>query len=397
MTTSRILFALGAVVLVLVLVYLTIGSSPRSKSRTNPKIDLVVGIDGSNADPGRLAVEEPARPGEWPKNPNVLLVSIDTLRADHLGAYGARRDVSPAIDRLAEDAVLFDRAFVAVPKTTPSLVSLLSGLHPKSHGVRKLRVAASDKLPLLPERLQTAGYATAGFCGQFNCARKWGLGRGFDLYEDRFDYDVGHDPDRVGGGFYPASEKRAADLVDRTIDWIEEQRGQSQPFFAWLHLMDPHAGYSPPSPYLDMFAGTTAFSANSVHGNSVPPDLIHVQAKIEGKEDYDDYVNRYDGEIRYLDDQLVRLFDYLKKEELYRDSLIVLTADHGEFMGEVDNGVRYFTHGGTLHESELRVPLIVKLPARFAAGTRVSRLVSLVDIAPTISGCSGWRLRPLMA
>jgi uncharacterized sulfatase len=146
-----------------------------------------------------------------------------------------------------------------------------------------------------------------------------------------------------------------------------------------------------------MFAGTTAFSANSVHGNSVPPDLIHVQAKIEGKEDYDDYVNRYDGEIRYLDDQLVRLFDYLKKEELYRDSLIVLTADHGEFMGEVDNGVRYFTHGGTLHESELRVPLIVKLPARFAAGTRVSRLVSLVDIAPTISGCSGWRLRPLMA
>ena len=324
------------------------------------------------------------------QTPDILLISIDTLRSDHLGSYGYARATSPGMDGLARDGVLFRQALVPMPKTTPSLASLLSGLHPKSHGTFRLGFPVDPAIPFLAQLLKNEGYATGGVCGQYNCSSKFGFGRGFDFFEDRFGAPVrvGQLPARTGGGFQPGSEKRAGEIVDEALGWLEQQR-DAAPFFLWLHFMDPHAGYAAPAPYSQQFSGPSPLSGNSFTGPKVPLDLIQPQALVEGINDYDYYLNQYDAEIRYLDDQLDRLIQHLKEQELYRNMLIILTADHGEYMGESSDRFVVFHHGDTLYESEVRVPLIVKLPQNRFAGTGNDGLVSVVDIVPTVMSVLG--------
>ena len=370
----------------------------RGSVRRDPSVELVV--EGPARRMGRasqadsVSARDPARPNTWPRVPNIVLISVDTLRADHLGSYGYARDVSPSIDSLAADGVLFERAFATIPKTTPSLVSLLSGLQPKTHRVQQLKVPVSTSVPLLPKILNDSGYATAGFCGQFNCSRRWGFDRGFQHFDDHFEFLFGQESDRVGGGFYPSSEKRAGYLVDEAMAWIDAHGPDSRPFFVWLHLMDPHAGYAPPAPHAERFRGSSGSSANAFHGPLVPVEMIHTQARVTGIVEYDYYVNHYDAEIRYLDDQLGRLLGFLEKQDLYEDALIVLTADHGEYMGEADAGIFYFSHGSSLFDSEIRIPLIVKPPRAGAKPVRTDRLVSIVDVAPTILWSAGIEAGP---
>jgi arylsulfatase A-like enzyme len=322
-------------------------------------------------------------PSEWPKRSNIILISVDTLRADHVNVYGYERDVSPAITRLAANGVVFEQAFVNAPKTSPSLVSIMTGLEVKEHKIHELRTELDEAVPVLAEALQGAGYSTAGFCGQFNCSRRWGFGRGFDHYDDRFEFEDGQRTDRVGGGFYPASEKRAAYLVEEAISWLKVLPADDAPYFIWLHFMDPHAGYAAPSPYTQMYTGRSQFSANSLVGPKVPTDLINQQARVEGIADYDYYVNQYDAEIRYMDNQIGRFLTYLEAEGAYDDALVIFTADHGEYMGETADQARYFSHGSTLYDSEIKVPLIVKLPGNRFGGRRSAELASLIDITPT--------------
>jgi arylsulfatase A-like enzyme len=395
---ARIALLIGVAVLAALAATRLLRPGYRDGARDAASIELVVEAPAPRPEPGSgspaWAGAGPARPARWPRAPNIVLISVDTLRADHLGAYGYARDVSPAIDSLAEDGVLFERAFVAIPKTTPSLVSLLSGLQPKTHGVQRLKIPVSNAVPLLAQVLSDHGYATAGFCGQFNCSRRWGFDRGFQHFDDRFEFDVGQESVLVGGGFYPTSEKRAGYLVDEAMAWIEVREGDPRPFFVWLHLMDPHAGYAPPPPYPERFQGASAFSAHAFHGAAVPVEMIHSQARVEGVVSYEDYVNRYDAEIRYLDDQLRRLFGFLRTTGLYREAVILLTADHGEYMGEADAGIFYFSHGSSLFESEIRIPLLFKPPQAGAKPIRSDRLVSIVDVAPTILWSAGIQAPP---
>lgn len=322
--------------------------------------------------------------------PDVVLITIDTLRSDHLGVYGYSRETSPAIDRLARDGVVFDAAFSPAPRTSPSLASLMSGLPVKDHRVYALRIPLDPSIPTLGEVLQRAGYLTAGFCGQFNCSRKSGLGRGFDHYEDDFEGpETWEEHARLGGGFHPTSEKRGAAIVDSALGWLEERGSGSAPVFAWLHLMDPHAGYAPPAPYREHFSGPSPFSHRSVLGKRIPLDRIHPQAKISSVNRYDRYLNLYDAEIRYADEQLGRLFDDLRRKALYDDALILLTSDHGEYMGESARHITYFGHGESLFDSELRIPLIVKLPDGRLGGTRRSNLVSLTEVMPGVLSVLG--------
>jgi arylsulfatase A-like enzyme len=360
----------------------------RFRSFFGPKLEYVAGASEPPKSPGA----EFPRPPEWREHPDIILISVDTLRSDHLGVYAYPRETSPAIDHFARDGVIFERAFVTAPKTTPSLASLLSGLAVKTHKIYDLRMPVGDSIPLVPEMLKEVGYATAGFCGQFNCDERFKLNRGFDHYDGDFSTIEENDAhSRAGGGFHPNSERRAEYLVDAATAWISERDPGEAPVFVWLHLMDPHAGYAAPSPYPDMFSGPSIFSDQSLSGPKIPMRLIQDQALDGEIDDYDYYLNRYDAEIRYLDDRLGRFFATLRERGHYDDALILFTSDHGEYMGESTRSDRYFHHGGTLFDSEVRVPLVVKFPGKRYAGSRVERVVSLVDLAPTILAVASGR------
>ena len=285
---------------------------------------------------GRSAVERAA------PRPNVLLVTIDTFRADRLGA-----GVTPALDRLAGSGVRFTNARTAVPLTLPSHTTILTGLLPTAHGVRENGLdALSAAHPTLARLLKAARYRTAAFVGAFVLDRRYGLAEGFDTYDDRIPRDP-RATERL------EAERPASAVIDAALAWLDQSPATSNqqraPFFIWIHLYDPHAPYNPPAEFR---ARTTS---------------------------------AYDGEIAYADSQISRVFTWLNDRSLTNETMIVVAGDHGEGLG--DHGER--THGMLLYDSTLRVPLVISLPAGltgrggFAAGTR-DEVVSLVDIAPTI-------------
>ncbi len=267
---------------------------------------------------------------------SVILVTIDTLRADHVGAYGAGLARTPALDALAGEGARFDRCVAQVPLTLPSHTSLLSSTYPPFNQVRDNGgFQAPAALTLLSEVLQGRGMATAAFIGAFVLHNKWGLAQGWDLYSDRFD------PARYGR-ILLENEKRADEVLGEARQWLERIGGRR--FFAWIHLYDPHSPYDPPPPYP---RGTPRAASR--------------------------------GEVEYTDAELGKFIAFLKEKGLYERTLIVVAADHGEGLG--DHGED--GHGMFLYETTVRVPLIVRAPRPFAART-VPRTVELVDVAPTI-------------
>lgn len=283
-----------------------------------------------------LAAPSCSRGGD---RPNVLLVTIDTLRADRLGAYGARHVATPALDRLAGEGVRFDAAYAVAPLTLPSHVSMLSGWLPAAHGVRTndaFRVPPG--VPLVAESLRDAGYETAAFVGSFVLGRRTGIDRGFAHFDD----EVG-----------TAGERRGEDVVRRAAEWLA-RRQTGRPFFVWVHLFDPHLDYEPPEPYRSQYAGRP-----------------------------------YDGEIAYADHCVGLLLEQLEERGLSDRTAIVAAADHGEALG--DHGER--SHGATLYESVTRVPLLVK-PVRAPARSEVATPVSTAAVAPTLLELAGVR-RPV--
>jgi arylsulfatase A-like enzyme/Tfp pilus assembly protein PilF len=271
---------------------------------------------------------------------NVLLVSIDTLRADRLGSYGHARAATPVLDRLASEGIRFENAATVAPLTLPAHASLLTGTFPTAHGVRDNGgfYVADDEVTLA-ETLGARGYRTGGFVGAFVLDRRWGIAQGFDTWFDDFDLSR---PDLPG---MDAIQRRGADVVDRAAAWLAEQ-SSAAPFFAFVHLYDPHTPYEAPEPYRSRF----------------PRDLS----------------GAYDAEIAYADAQVGRLVALLAQHGRLDDTLVVVLGDHGEALG--DHGEA--THGFFVYEPALRVPLIFRVPGR--APRVVSEPVRLVDVAPTI-------------
>jgi arylsulfatase A-like enzyme/Flp pilus assembly protein TadD len=273
----------------------------------------------------------------------VLLITIDTLRWDRLGCYGARSVRTPAADALAAQGARFENALAQVPITFPSHTVILTGTYPMYNGTRHY---TSPRLPpsigLLPEAFRRHGYDTAAFVSAFVLNSSWGLNRGFQTYNDHFgaQQNVLRNPEN--------SERRADETVGHLLAWFQARarRGAaSRPFFVWLHLYDPHSPYDPPEPFHRQYAG-----------------------------------HLYDGEVAYADSQLARVFDYLRKSGLYDRALIVLLADHGESLGEHgEDEHSFFIYNSTLH-----VPLIFKLPRAEGAPRVVRRLVGTIDVPPTI-------------
>ena len=298
--------------------------------------------------------------------PDVFLIVLDTVRADHLGAYGYGRDTSPVLDALAREAVLYRTAIAAGTWTPPSHASLLTGLLPSVHGVERVDEgvgsgvhALNPEIDTLAERLQAAGWGTAAFVGNSGfLAPVFGLAQGFEKY-------------RLHG------LGSVDDLVPVVVGWLERQG--DRPLFVFLNVIDAHAPYEPPAPYDRMFPGWLD-PPPPPH----PQEEIYAQGGAPTPAQIAHYVGRYDGEIRHVDDRLGELFAALRRLGRYDDALIVVTSDHGELFGE---GGRW-GHGGDPVLELVHVPLIVKYPQRSRVGVE-TQPVSLVDVPATILATLG--------
>ncbi len=278
-----------------------------------------------------------------PNAPSVLLITLDTTRADRLGCYGHVGAATPVLDRLAAEGALAEQAVSVSPMTLPSHASLLTGLYPPSHGVREnADFRLPDSARTLAEHLQEQGYRTAAAVASVVLASELGLAQGFEIY-DEVDRPSDDPVDGQGIVYRSILERDARQVTDSALEMLD--RLQGGPFFVWVHYFDPHAGYEPPSPWRERFAA-----------------------------------DPYDGEIAFMDSEIGRLLDGLDGRGLAADTLIVATADHGESLGEHGED----THGIFLYEATTRVPLLLRFPGRIPPGSRIDGLVAGVDVAPTI-------------
>lgn len=298
-----------------------------------------------------------------PHRPNVILISIDTLRTDHLSCYGYKRP-TPNIDAFAADSVLFEMAISQAPWTTASHMSLLTSLYPSVHRVS--HTALSQVQSTLPQVFQDNGYQTAAFVEATALDKRYGFDRGFDIYHGKSD-----DPS-------------AASNNGRVFDWLSH-RDQARPFFLFVHYYDVHRKYKPPIPY------NTIYHPQQQDVEYLITGPYGRRRSITFQQIYD-IVALYDGEIRYVDDQIKNLMQCLKDNHLYHDSIIVMLADHGE--GFLDHSL--MDHGNSLYQELLHVPLIVKLPDNRLAGTRRAETVRLIDVLPTILDSAGLHSKRMM-
>lgn len=315
----------------------------------------------------------PTSAGAGSTKPNIIVLTVDTLRADHLALYGCSRDTMPAIGTFAEMAVVFDNAVVPRGSTRPSYASMLTGLYPYRHGVRSNAVDLHPNLTTFPEVLKRAGYHTAGFISNFVLAAEIsGMDQGFDVYDDRME---------GGPNSRLSYERPAADTVKAVLKWLDGD--PPQPFLLFTNFIDPHGPYTPPPRFAKQYRDTRV--------RLVPRERIPYYQYIEGQLNYYDYIDRYDAEIRYTDHALGTLIEALKRKGLWDDSLVVFTADHGESFGEHGN---YFEHDTHLWQTTTHVPLVVRLPRasmkkHSVSPRRVRSVCSPMDLMPTIQAYLG--------
>lgn len=318
--------------------------------------------------------------------PNLVLIVLDTVRADHLGCYGYARPTSPHLDALAAQSVVFEHASSQAPWTASSLASLFTGLYPSVHGldggITWGRSHPTDDLPFavqrvlgpqqttLAEVLRERGYATAGFVSNVYANSIFGLAQGFEIYDDRH-LDYSSDPLHA--------KRRSTETNRAVFDWMEEDL--REPFFLLVHYNDGHWPYAPPAPFDEFVQGYRGSLTPQTTGEVV--ETFGAPAPDLSAEDLAYLVGLYDGEIQAVDHAVGALLDRLEEALLargsLRESMVIVTADHGEEF--LDHGST--SHGYTLYEEQLHVPLIVHAPTRYEA-RRVEAPVRLIDVFPTV-------------
>jgi arylsulfatase A-like enzyme len=296
--------------------------------------------------------------------PNLVLVSLDTTRRDHLSVYGYWRKTTPRLERFAEEGVLFSLAYAASSTTGPSHASLFTSLHPISHGVVKNGRVLRPVFVTLAERLHDAGWITGGVTGSYVLDARFGFAQGFGSWDDEFDPafatvrgEVWEEGDRV-----EVFDRTADETTRRALAWLDRVRTEQRPFFLFVHYFDPHAPWVPPAEFARRFP---------------PAD--------DPKSGNRGLVARYDAEIAFTDDQLGALLDGLEERGLAGNTLVAITADHGE--GLMQHG--QLGHGAQIYEEQVRVPLLLRWPGRLPAGRVVAGAVSLVDLTPTLLALAG--------
>jgi arylsulfatase A-like enzyme len=299
---------------------------------------------------------------------NVLLITLDTTRADHLGCYGYQFPTSPQIDQLAAESVLFDKAIAQAAVTPVSHASMLTGLDPYHHGLRVLHGLVNNRLSekqlTVAEVWQQAGGQTAAFVSAFPAGSNFGLAQGFEHFDEQFPQSDGRGlVGRNGGVNTGRSQRRANHTSAAAIKWLDETADQNRPFLMWVHYFDPHdAKFRPPEEFVQ--AHLQEFDPSS----KTPADVLRTI---------------YDVEVRYMDTYVGELLNALKQRRLWDNTIVILTADHGEGLGDHD----WWSHG-ILYQEQIRVPLLVKVPG-IPGGSRVSSLVRTTDLMPTMLEAAG--------
>jgi len=309
-----------------------------------------------------------------PPLPNLMLISIDSLRADHLHCYGYTRETSPVMDRIAEEGARFETVVAASSWTLPTHISMLTALPPEAHGVVRDGLRLPDEVLSLAQVLHDAGYTTSGFVSGPYLDATYGFMRGFEHYDD---FSI-----RKGSTLHAHRWITGPALASRVTEYLTrwDEGGRERPFFVFLHLWDVHYDFIPPSPYDKMFdpdyqggvTGKDFKDADHIHRDMAARDLEHLVAL-------------YDGEIRFVDSSIGKVTDALRALGVYEDTVLVLTADHGE---------EFFEHGRkghrkALYEESIRVPLIVRYPPKVPAARVVRSLVRQIDLAPTLLSLAG--------
>jgi len=346
--------------------------------KTNVKIAKA---EGTSEPFGRTSTEkiwEIKPPKADLRKTNVILISIDTLRADHLSCYGYRRKTSPNIDSFARKSVLFTGAKTQTTSTAPSLASVLTGTYPNRHLLNANKANFHDFNITLAETLKKYDYKTAAFQTNINAGTRFGFNQGFDYFED-WNF-IENDT---------FSESRS--LNSKIIPWLRKNSGQK--FFLWIHYLDPHTPYIVPPEYERLYIGDSMYGKNKDKkikiGDSPYGEIKH-QAALKGTTDIDYYVAQYDAEIKFNDDSIGELFRVFDELNLFQNSLIILTADHGESLGEHNY---YFSHGDNTYGPTAWVPLVI-YHSSLPAGRVISNLVELVDIYPTVTELLGLSTEP---
>lgn len=326
--------------------------NPSVPSSGNQSVGNETTGNGTSASPtaGKAAGHSAVRKSREPEKafPNIVLITLDTTRADRMGFMGSKRGLTPNLDGLARKSAVFTRAYAQVPLTSPSHATILTGTYPQYHHVLDFPDVLGEDLPYAPAILQSHGYRTAAFIASLALDPHGGapgFDRGFDVY------DAGFSSARflVQRDRYNSIERTGDEVVSRAITWLSHNpRG---PFFMWVHLYDPHEPYDPPEPYKSRYAAEP-----------------------------------YDGEIAYMDSAIGKLLQELKTRGLYDGAMIAIMADHGESLGAHGED----THGFFLYDETIHVPLVIKLPhTRAGKGRRIDDRVGLVDVMPTMLQTAG--------
>jgi len=297
---------------------------------------------------------------------NVILISFDAVRADHLGCYGYQKETSPCIDRFSQDAILFAKCMAQGTATLISHASLFTSLIPLHHGASfRYNLGLPDEMQTIAEIMRENGYTTISFNDGGQISAKFGMDQGFDYYDS-------------GPENRDIKELSFQNIVKKSISWIE--RNSEKKFFMFLHTYEAHQPLTPDPEYLDLFESEYEGSLGSTISNDLIDKVFKGELHID-EEDKKHIVNAYDAEVRSVDDAFGILINFMKKTGLYDNTIIVLTSDHGE---ELDEHGKIGMHAHTLYNELLHVPFIIKLGGSRFAGKVVDLLVGSTDISPTL-------------
>jgi arylsulfatase A-like enzyme len=305
---------------------------------------------------------------------NVLLVTLDTTRADRLGCYGNKQVETPNLDRLAREGTLFEKAFASAPSTLPSHSSIMTGTYPAWHGVHDnaIYMLGADATTLA-EELKQRGYQTGAFVSAYVLDTVFGLNQGFDVYDDEMSLPLVKDLPEGLPEVLPADERkwveqkakrfqrRADEVTPRAINWLNNLG--TRPFFLWVHYFDPHQPYQAPDPW------------------GVRYDPLY-QGESLTQDDLEHMVARYDGEIAFMDNWIGHLFQALRETGRWEETLVIVVGDHGESFGE--HGLQIWEHNRTIYDEVMHVPLLIRRPDGIGAGSRLPGLVRTIDVVPTV-------------
>jgi len=337
--------------------------------------------------------------------PNVILAVMDAVRPDHLSCYGYSRKTTPNIDKIAEDGLLFENAFSATSWTPPSHASIFTGMYPSQHGVLGKNLYLDEEIPTIAEIFSSKGYETLGICITPWVGSQTGLDRGFIKfisessrgYLDGFSHRLSLDWIifclETDIRFMVYNWGKQARFFQEIKEWILNSQKRNKPFFIFVNYFDAHTPYAPPQPFKRRFErihnrNTNLEKIRDIFNSRHGYPYVAKESEVS-EEEWDVLKSWYDGGIAYIDFFLGKFFDYLKERELYNNTFIAITSDHGENFGEHQLANHLFC----LYDTLLHVPLIMRYPEHGSVGKRISSIVSHIDILPTLLGVSNIEMK----